>query len=145
MPGKTGKAEIAKALGDIKLLDAERRMQAAITLGLYGDEHVLPTLRQAAKESSVQVKVAALYSLCLLGDKEAIPQLIPHVANERNRLRKLALIALEQSTNKKFGGTADDLPSCRKAMESWNEWWKQQGPAVKWVPEKKRYAESQAS
>ncbi len=142
MRAKGGKAEVEKALGEIRLMDPERRCQAAITLGLYGDEHVLPTLRQAAKDSSVQVKVAALYSLCLLGEKAAIPQLIREIANERNRLRKLALIALEQSTDKKFGGMADDLPSCKKAQKAWNDWWKQKCQALKWVPEKKRYGES---
>lgn len=141
MPGKAGKAEVAKALGDIKLMDPERRSQAAITLGLYGDEHVLPALRQAAKDSSIQVQVAALYSLCLLGEKTVIPQLIPHIANERTRLRKLALTALEHSTGLKFGGTPEDLSSCQKAMEAWTEWWKQKGAALKWIPEKKRYGE----
>ncbi|MDQ7780466.1 MAG: HEAT repeat domain-containing protein [Planctomycetota bacterium] len=139
MAAKVGKAEVQKALGEIKLMDAGRRAQAAITLGLYGDDHVLPALKQAARDSAAQVKVAALYSLCLLGDKEAIPQLIPFLSTDRPRSRKLALTALEQSTDVKHGGDSEDVESCKKAEEAWSAWWKQNSAKVKWAQEKKRY------
>lgn len=121
---KSIQKDYEQALNDVKNMNSEKRANAIANLGVYGNEKDLPVIKQALNDSAEAVKVAALYSLALQGEKQYAEKLMEYLDNERDLFRKLAKAALEAVCVKKFSDPLKDMDSAKKAKQEWSDWWK---------------------
>lgn len=137
MIAKKNQKDLERAISDLQVRDPERRGSAAANLGVFGSADTIPLLKRTVKDESEFVRVASLYALVLLGDKEAVTTLLPFVGHARDRYRKLALTALETVTGQKNGGPHDDAEACKGAQAAWEKWWGANAAKLTWDQHKR--------
>lgn len=139
MQRQTGPSDVDKALNELSLRDARRRGDAAVTLGVFGDERALEKLKALVGDRSEYVRVSVHYALALLGEKSSLKALLAYADHERKRFRKLAVAVLREATGVASDTDADDAEVCKEAAKTWETWWKDNEAKLKFDREKKRY------
>ncbi|MEK7466106.1 MAG: HEAT repeat domain-containing protein [Planctomycetota bacterium] len=134
-----------KALLDVKQRDPGRRANGVANLGVFGGPDAVKTVLGFAEDESEGVRVAAQYALALLGQAEALPKLISHLADERHEFRKRAAVALSSVTGAGITCDHESLESCSAAKKDFEAWWKKSGAGLAWDAKKKTFAAGTAA
>ena len=129
-----------KALLEIKQRDPGRRANGVAGLGVFGNAESVTTVKGFVEDESEAVRVAAQYALALLGQAEALPKLIAHLADERHEFRKRAAVALTSTSGSGIACDHESLESCTAAKKDFEAWWKKSGAGLKWDAKKKAFA-----
>ena len=133
-----------KALLDVKQRDHVRRANGVANLGVFGTAESVKTVKGFVEDETEIVRVAAQYALALLGEAEALPKLIAHLADERHEFRKRATVALASVTGAGIACDHESLESCTTAKKEFEAWWKKSGAGLKWDAKKKTFASGAA-
>lgn len=139
MPG-TPVGGYDQALLEVKQRDAGRRANGVANLGVFGNADSVKTVKGFVEDESEAVRVAAQYALALLGQAEALPKLIAHLADERHEFRKRAAVALASVAGAGISCDHESLESCTAAKKDFEAWWKKSGAGLKWDAKKKSFA-----
>jgi hypothetical protein len=132
--------EYEKALAELHVPDPTRRAQAAVNMGLWGDDSSVEQLRKLVNDASEHVRVSAFYGMCVLGDKESVTKLIPYVGHDRPLYRKLAFAALAAVSGITPPGGHEDAAKAKEAQAQWNKWWNESSKLT-WDAKKKIFAQ----
>lgn len=137
MPGAP--AGYDQALLEVKQRDPGRRANGVANLGVFGGPDAVKTVKGFVEDESEAVRVAAQYALALLGQAEALPKLIAHLADERHEFRKRAAVALASVSGAGIACDHESLESCATAKKDYEAWWKKSGAGLKWDAKKKTF------
>ncbi|MBI3267876.1 MAG: HEAT repeat domain-containing protein [Planctomycetes bacterium] len=137
MIAKSIQKDLDRAMTELNVRDPLRRGNAVANVGVFGGPEVLPAVKKALADESEYVRVSALYSMVLLGDKDSVVKLIPYVSHARDHFRKLALASLEAATGQKHGGPHDDEAACKTAQGAWEKWWTANAGTLAWNANKR--------
>ena len=134
-----------KALLEVKQRDPVRRANGVASLGVFGTADSVKTVKGFVEDESEGVRVAAQYSLALLGEAEALPKLITHLVDERHEFRKRAAVALANVSGAGIACDHESLESCATAKKDYEAWWKKSGAGLKWDAKKKTFGAGAAA
>lgn len=125
--------------------DPGRRSNGVANLGVFGGADAVKIVKGFVEDESEAVRVAAQYALALLGQAEALPKLIAHLADERHEFRKRAAVALASVSGAGIACDHESLESCATAKKDYEAWWKKSGAGLTWDPKKKTFGSGAAA
>ncbi|MCC6739128.1 MAG: HEAT repeat domain-containing protein [Planctomycetia bacterium] len=128
-----------QALLEVKQRDPGRRANGVANLGVFGGPDAVKAVKGFVEDESEAVRVAAQYALALLGQAEALPKLIAHLADERHEFRKRAAVALTSVSGAGIACDHANLESCTAAKKDYEAWWKKSGAGLAWDAKKKTF------
>jgi HEAT repeat protein len=128
-----------KALADAKQRDPVRRASGVAGMGVFGDKEAVKTVKGFLQDESEAVRVAAHYSMVLLGQAESIPKLIEYLGSEHHEFRKRAAVALTTASGSGIAANHEDEAACQEAKKSYVVWWKKSGAGLAWDAKKKAF------
>jgi HEAT repeat protein len=128
-----------KSLADAKQRDPVRRASGVAGLGVFGDKDAVKTVKGFLQDEAEAVRVAAHYSMLLLGQSESIPKLIEYLGSEHHEYRKRAVVALQTASGAGVACNHEDAASCAEAKKAYEAWWKKSGSALSWDAKKKSF------
>lgn len=128
-----------QALVQARQPDPERRAEGVSNLGVFGNAETVPILKAAVNDSAEIVRVSALFSLVLLGDKPSVAKLAGYLSHARAQFRKKARIALENATEFRFTENPEEAERSAKALQQFQAWWRAEETPLNWDPKKKRF------
>ena len=131
--------DLAQAKQDISSGDPVKRAMAAVNMGIFGDETIVPNLKRATVDASEAVRVSALYSLVLLGEKEFVAKLIPYLSHDRHQFRKLSRTALFETTGQSLPEESAPQDDFKKAGSEFDGWWRAHSAKANWDKAGKRW------
>lgn len=131
--------DLAQAKQDITSGDPVKRAMAAVNMGIFGDETIVPNLKRATVDASEAVRVSALYSLVLLGEKEFVQKLMPYLSNDRHQFRKLSRTALFETTGFKLPEESASQDDFKKAGAEFETWWRANNAKAAWDKAQKKW------
>lgn len=134
-----------QAVLDSKQRDPGRRANGVANLGVWGTPEAVKTVKGFVEDEAEAVRVAAQYALALLGEAEALPKLISHLADERHEFRKRAAVALTSVAGAGIACDHESLESCTAAKKEYEAWWKKSGSGLKWDAKKKTFGAGAAA